>query len=125
MGAVVELKTRRVASELDRQIGERIRKRRHDIGMSQSTLAMAIGVTFQQVQKYERGANRISAVTLVEIAKALDLDVVDLLQTAGKKKKRGSTEEIAQAAGKLNERGRARLLDLIEELAKNKDLVSR
>ncbi|MDP3749308.1 MAG: helix-turn-helix transcriptional regulator, partial [Phenylobacterium sp.] len=46
---------------IDTQVGMQIRARRKSIGSSQSTLAEAIGVSFQQVQKYERGANRVSA----------------------------------------------------------------
>jgi transcriptional regulator with XRE-family HTH domain len=56
---------------LDVAIGRRIRERRRVIGISQGQLARAIGVTFQQVQKYERGANRVSASKLYEIASAL------------------------------------------------------
>jgi transcriptional regulator with XRE-family HTH domain len=51
-------------------------------GMSQTALANQLGLTFQQVQKYERGTNRISASKLVEIAKALDVDVAGLFQDA-------------------------------------------
>jgi len=55
----------------DVQFGQTIRARRREIGMSQVQLAKAIGVTFQQVQKYERGANRVSVSRLLDIAKAL------------------------------------------------------
>jgi DNA-binding XRE family transcriptional regulator len=48
-------------NELDQRVGERLRSRRLKMGLSQTELAAAAGVTFQQVQKYERGANRISA----------------------------------------------------------------
>jgi len=57
--------------DLDAWVGEEIRRRRKVRGLSQSALAAAIGVTFQQVQKYERGANRVSASTLWRIAQAL------------------------------------------------------
>lgn len=60
---------------IDVAVGARIRLRRKALGISQSKLADAIGVTFQQVQKYERGANRVSASTLAKIAKALDTPV--------------------------------------------------
>ena len=46
---------------VDRVIGARVRARRASLGMSQERLGEALGITFQQVQKYERGANRISA----------------------------------------------------------------
>jgi transcriptional regulator with XRE-family HTH domain len=56
---------------VDRHVGLRIRMRRKEIGVSQERLAEALGITFQQVQKYERGANRVSASKLWEIATAL------------------------------------------------------
>jgi transcriptional regulator with XRE-family HTH domain len=53
-------------------VGARIRIRRKTLGLSQSDLGDKIGVSFQQVQKYERGANRVSASALASIAKALE-----------------------------------------------------
>ena len=58
---------------VDSFVGRRIRMRRKTLGMSQETLANAIGITFQQVQKYENAANRVSASKLYEIAKALQV----------------------------------------------------
>jgi transcriptional regulator with XRE-family HTH domain len=55
---------------IDIFVGQRVRSRRKALGMSQEFLAGALGLTFQQVQKYERGANRISASKLAAIAKA-------------------------------------------------------
>jgi transcriptional regulator with XRE-family HTH domain len=52
-----------------------MRQRRALLGMSQTALGDAVGLTFQQVQKYERGSNRISASRLVEFAKVLDVPV--------------------------------------------------
>lgn len=59
----------------DRYVGLRIKLRRRELGLSQERLAEAIGITFQQVQKYERAANRVSASKLWEIAKALQAPV--------------------------------------------------
>ncbi|WP_334165289.1 helix-turn-helix domain-containing protein, partial [Phenylobacterium sp.] len=59
------------AFDTDAWVGGEIRRRRKARGLSQSALAAAIGVTFQQVQKYERGANRVSASTLWRVAQAL------------------------------------------------------
>ena len=56
---------------IDRHVGLRIRMRRKELGISQERLAEAIGLTFQQVQKYERAANRVSASKLWEMARAL------------------------------------------------------
>nr|WP_107676195.1 helix-turn-helix transcriptional regulator [Agrobacterium sp. LAD9] len=60
---------------VDVAVGRAIRKRRLINGISQSDLGAHIGVTFQQVQKYEKGANRVSASMLVVIARALHVDV--------------------------------------------------
>jgi transcriptional regulator with XRE-family HTH domain len=63
----------RAANAIDRKIGQRVRTRRLEIGMSQERLAELLGVTFQQVQKYEKGVNRIAASRLYDIAAALDM----------------------------------------------------
>jgi transcriptional regulator with XRE-family HTH domain len=60
---------------VDRHVGLRIRMRRKEMGVSQERLAESLGITFQQVQKYERGANRVSASKLWEIAGALKTPV--------------------------------------------------
>jgi transcriptional regulator with XRE-family HTH domain len=60
---------------VDIHVGSRVRLRRTLLGMSQEKLAKAIGLTFQQVQKYERGANRIGASRLHELSQVLDVPV--------------------------------------------------
>ncbi len=60
---------------VDLHVGGRVRMRRKLLGISQEQLADALGLTFQQVQKYERGANRVSASKLYEIAKTLQVPV--------------------------------------------------
>ena len=60
---------------IDRYVGGRIRGRRMGIRISQTKLGEAIGVTFQQIQKYESGANRVGASNLAKIARALSVDV--------------------------------------------------
>jgi transcriptional regulator with XRE-family HTH domain len=60
---------------IDRHVGLRIRMRRKELGVSQEKLAECIGLTFQQVQKYERAANRVSASKLWEMARALNTTV--------------------------------------------------
>lgn len=56
---------------IDKHVGERIRVKRRAMKLSQERLADALGLTFQQVQKYERGTNRVSASKLYEIARFL------------------------------------------------------
>lgn len=60
---------------IDKEVGSRVRMRRVSIGMSQEKLGDMLGLTFQQVQKYEKGMNRISVARLVEIAKILGVDI--------------------------------------------------
>ena len=64
-----------VPDPVDVHVGTRIRIRRLLIGMNQETLAKALGLTFQQVQKYEGGANRVSASRLSQIADVLDVPI--------------------------------------------------
>ncbi len=66
---------------LDEALGLRVRLRRKELGLSQSALAQAVGITFQQIQKYETGANRISFSRLVEICDALDSSVAAMIGT--------------------------------------------
>jgi transcriptional regulator with XRE-family HTH domain len=65
---------------LDVAMGQRIRERRRALGMSQGDLARALGITFQQVQKYERGANRVSFSRLMEVVDALNCHLTDLTE---------------------------------------------
>ncbi len=64
-----------IRSPLDVHVGARLRQRRTLLGMSQTTLGDAIGVSFQQMQKYERGTNRISASRLFALSGVLDVTV--------------------------------------------------
>ena len=65
----------RLPNPVDLHVGSRIRLRRKILGVSQERLADALGLTFQQVQKYERGANRVSASKLYEIAATLQTQI--------------------------------------------------
>lgn len=65
----------RTPNPVDLHVGARIRMRRKLLGVSQERLAEQLHLTFQQVQKYERGANRVSASKLYEIARALEAPV--------------------------------------------------
>ncbi len=60
---------------IDVHVGSRIRLRRTLLGMSQEKLGEAIGLTFQQVQKYERGANRVGASRLYDLSRVLDVSI--------------------------------------------------
>lgn len=63
-------------SAVDRNIGKRIRARRESLGISQAKLAAHLDISFQQIQKYEAGTNKIAASRLVEISYQLQMPVV-------------------------------------------------
>ena len=64
-----------MAHPVDLHVGKRIRQRRWLVGMTQQQLAEQVGIKFQQVQKYETGANRVSASRLWDISEAMDVPV--------------------------------------------------
>ncbi|HSK40910.1 MAG TPA: helix-turn-helix domain-containing protein [Arenibaculum sp.] len=77
---------------IDVHVGSRVRLRRTLLGMSQEKLGEAIGLTFQQVQKYERGANRIGASRLFDLSRVLDVPVSFFFDDMP------SSEDVSQAA---------------------------
>jgi Predicted transcriptional regulators len=100
---------------MDIALGAAIRIRRRTIGMSQEALAEQCGVSFQQIQKYENGANRISFSRLVQIARALRCRVTDLMDVFD-----GPSEETAQDLDmltRLRTPGALELLSAYERLA--------
>ena len=70
----------RSATAVDAYIGARMRDRRHELKMSQLALGKALGVTFQQIQKYERGKNRVSAARLFDICKVLNVSLASMFE---------------------------------------------
>src|SRR6476661_1412118 len=64
-----------MANDIDLHLGKRLRRRRRLLGLTQQQLACAVGVRFQQIQKYECGANRISAARLWQLSEALEVPV--------------------------------------------------
>jgi transcriptional regulator with XRE-family HTH domain len=79
------------ANPIDAQVGSRLRLRRMTIGMSQERLGELLGLTFQQVQKYEKGVNRIGAGRLFEIARILGVPIYFFYESV--------TEQLAGAPG--------------------------
>lgn len=67
--------TKRDPNFVDRHVGNRVRMRRLLVGMSQEKLGELLGITFQQVQKYEKGSNRVSASRLFQISRVLGVTV--------------------------------------------------
>src|SRR6516225_8812550 len=73
---------KKVPNPIDRHVGSRVRMRRMMLGMSQEKLGDALGLTFQQVQKYEKGANRIGASRLQQISHILQVPVAFFFEGA-------------------------------------------
>ncbi|MBS0296387.1 MAG: helix-turn-helix transcriptional regulator [Proteobacteria bacterium] len=119
-----------MATDIDLHLGKRLRRRRRLLGLTQQQLANAVGIRFQQIQKYECGANRISAARLWQLAEALETPVsyfYDGLAEAvaradaaeersGEMFSRKETLDLIQAYYRLSERPRRRLLDLAKSL---------
>lgn len=117
-----------MGNDIDLHLGKRLRRRRRLLGLTQQQLAGVVGVRFQQIQKYECGANRISAARLWSLAEALEVPVgyfYDGLTTAprgettgenGEVLARKETMDLVRAYYQLGERPRRRLLDLAKSL---------
>lgn len=91
---------------VDQHVSSRLRWRREELKLSQQDLADQLGVTFQQVQKYERGANRISAGRLFDLAKVLDTRITyffDGLDAVSAGARRGAAEEGSNYAGQVDQ----------------------
>jgi len=127
----------RTPNAVDLHVGARVRMRRKRLGLSQERLADALGLTFQQIQKYERGANRVSASKLYEIAQALQVPmtyffdgladpVAEARNDVGEAVNRVITDflntpeglELAMIFPKIGKgRGRRQILDLVRAVA--------
>jgi transcriptional regulator with XRE-family HTH domain len=121
-----------MSNEIDLHLGKRLRRRRRLLGLTQQQLAGAVGVRFQQIQKYECGANRISAARLWQLSEALEVPIgyfYDGLSNApmaeqpaertdanGEMLARKETLDLIRAYYQLGERPRRRLLDLAKSL---------
>jgi transcriptional regulator with XRE-family HTH domain len=123
--------------DVDLHLGQRLRRRRRLLGLTQQQVANAVGIRFQQVQKYECGANRISAARLWELAAALDVPIAYFFEGlenaapsssgegAGSGAQSGRVPEVMarketldliQAYYQLDESPRRRLLDLAKSM---------
>ena len=71
------------ANSIDEHVGVQLRQRRALLGLSQEKLADQVGITFQQIQKYENGANRVSASRLYEFSKVLEIPVTFFFESYG------------------------------------------
>lgn len=80
MGDEAKADTKKHPTDTDREIGRRIKMRRNELGMNQQLLAKQIGVSYQQVQKYENGTDRVGASRLFTIANALHCDISNFFE---------------------------------------------
>jgi len=103
--------TELLADPVDVAVGARIRLFRKMRGLSQQALAESAGVTFQQIQKYERGANRVSASMLARIAGALRTPISELFGETG-----GAASAVDEVAALLGQPGALELLQAYSEL---------
>lgn len=71
--------TARKSGDTDKEMGERVRAMRLRVGMTQTELGAALGVSFQQVQRYERGVNRLSIGMFIAVCRTLKVDPMDLI----------------------------------------------
>ena len=94
------LRARR-ADKRDAEVGMRVRSRRLECRMSQTDLADKIGITFQQVQKYEKGVNRIGAGRLQRIAEILGVPVSEFFATSASTPSAGNLYELVDTASAL------------------------
>ena len=88
---------------IDIAVGDRIRQLRKARGITQTELANAIGLTFQQVQKYEKARNRISASKLAQIATIFDVDVAELFRAPVNDDEGSSGDDVNQLLSYVNE----------------------
>ncbi len=132
-----ELDLERSPNPIDRHVGLRIRLRRKELGVSQEKLADQIGLTFQQVQKYERAANRVSASKLYEMARALNTSIAYFYEGLGDPGAAESSRiapsvheflltsegmELAALFPRIRRaRVRRRILDLVRAMAEDED----
>jgi transcriptional regulator with XRE-family HTH domain len=108
----------RAPDQVDVQVGQRIRIQRLAVRMSQLTLAHALGVTLQQVQRYEKGVSRLGAGRLTTIASALGVPVTELLgANNGAGRRRGRQDVAPSPLQLLDDPGALRLLRAYAKLS--------
>ena len=92
-----------MATDIDLHLGRRLRRRRRLLGLTQQQLALQVGIRFQQIQKYECGANRISAARLWQLAEALETPIAYFYEGLAEALERLPTgeaaSEVARALG--------------------------
>ena len=111
-------------AEINRYIGQKIRLRRQDVGLTQSGLSSFLGITFQQLQKYESGKNRVSASTLYKIAQVLGVEMNFFLEGFGTSKLNDSSKAVytADAASEISSAQLSEYFDNIRNVVTKRKL---
>jgi transcriptional regulator with XRE-family HTH domain len=125
----------RKSGPLDAMVGAKIRMFRINRGMSQTALAERVGVSFQQVQKYEKGANRVGASRLSQIASVLGITVGELFESSQEKVAAANSPvhllaepgalRVLKAYLRTNSRVRLAIARLVESIADQKPTVQK
>lgn len=112
------------AAEIDRHVGDRIRRRRVMLGLTQEQLGEALGISYQQIQKYETGANRVSAGRLFMISQILEVGIATLFDGLGEEVERDASNtsrhviELVRAFSKISdEKVRSSVMSLVRTLS--------
>jgi len=123
-----------MTNDIDLHVGKRLRRRRRLLGMTQQSLADEVGIRFQQIQKYECGANRVSASRLFELSEALSVPVQYFYEGLGSDEtaknapeflapdvlSKKETMDLVRAYYSISEEPRRHVLDLVKSLEKQK-----
>ncbi len=120
----------KTSSDIDLAIGRRVKLRRRLLQMSQQELASQLGITFQQLQKYEKGRNRIGAGRLFEIAEILEIPLTFFFEDAVGDNPISGDADVARAGMKIlrsfskikDPATRKSIADLVEQLAERSDV---
>jgi len=110
----------RRADGRDAEVGRRVRSRRLECRLSQTELAAKIGVTFQQVQKYEKGVNRIGAGRLQRITEALDVPITFFFDATPHAAERGSATSPDSVFGMMQTSGAVRIVKAFHNIKSRK-----
>jgi transcriptional regulator with XRE-family HTH domain len=109
-----------MSEDIDFHLGKRMRRRRRLLGLTQQQLADSCGVRFQQIQKYECGANRVSAARLFKIAGALEVQMnyffEGLAEIVSPASTRDESADLMRTYHQLGERPRRRLVEVARAL---------
>ena len=89
----------RRSNDVDAHVGKRVRERRNALGMSQEKLGNALGISFQQIQQYEVGTDRVMASRLWDIAEALEVDVAYFFESIVKRPSRARKPSTRRSVG--------------------------